>query len=177
MDAPSSVRRSDEPEEDPPPEDPEEPEDEVSDDGELSVDGFLVAGLDVSAGSGEGSVSIAPTPVSEWTPETGCSDALERGSATEVSSPVVVPSGSPVPSAVLVAAGSRSTRSAPPAPPASEASPTAMPGRSEVTSAWSTGSRASVTAASATATRIPTVRKVFMAGRLPARDETVVKSR
>ena len=60
------------------------------------------AGAGVGAGSGAGSASIAPTPVSEWTPPTGCSVALGRGSAT-----APPPVAEPDPSAASAVGGPR----------------------------------------------------------------------
>src|SRR5699024_3331188 len=132
----------------PPPEElfPEESEELP---GPLSEELGGWAGVCVAGGADEASGSIAPTSLS--VPRTGCS--VTEGRAT----------ASPLGSA--------------PARPASEGagSPTAMPGR-----AWgissADGSSATPSATSATATRIPTIRRVFMTVILSGGDEMRVNA-
>lgn len=146
--------------EDPPVLEPlEEPAEESEpEESEPEERGCCGAGFGAGAGAGDASGSIVPTPVSEWMPRTGCSEAVGAGSWTE----------SPVGRAALSGAPAAS-------PSAAEVSPTEMPGRACGASSIE-GSTARPIAASATATIIPRVRRIFMSSMLIATDEVAVKS-
>ncbi|GAA4529045.1 hypothetical protein GCM10023160_27650 [Brachybacterium paraconglomeratum] len=114
-------------------------------------------GAGSGAGAGEASDSIVPTPVSEWIPRTGCSEAVGAGRATD----------SPAGCAALSDAGAEP-------PSAGEVSPTEMPARACGASSIE-GSSARPITASATTTMIPRVRRIFMSIMFIAADERPVK--
>lgn len=123
-------------------------------------------GFGAGAGAGDATGSIVPTPVSEWIPRTGCSEAVGAGRATDF------PAGC-APSLAGCAALSDAGASA---PPATEVSPTEIPARACGASSIE-GSTARPITASATTTMIPRVRRIFMSSMFAAADEVLVKAR